>query len=51
VIKKALVPSAVLAALDLPGIVPCFFSGQLSQQYFVVIWQQFFWTALTAIFW
>ena len=49
-IEKALVPSAVLAALVLPGIVPCFFSGQLSPQYFVEIWQQFLWTALTAIF-
>ena len=47
-IEKALVP--VLAALVLPGIVPCFFSGQLSPQYFVEIWQQFLWTALTAIF-
>ena len=34
----------VLAALVLPGIVPCFFSGQLSPQYFVEIWQQFLWT-------
>ena len=40
----------VLAALVLPGIVPCFFSGKLSTQYFVEIWQQFLWTALTAIF-
>ena len=45
-----IIPSAVLAALVLPGIVLCFFSGQLSQQYFVEIWQQFLWTALTAIF-
>ena len=45
-----IIPSAVLAALVLPGIVPCFFSGQLSQLHFVEIWQQFLWTALTAIF-
>ena len=41
VIEKALVPSTVLAALVLPGIVPCFFSGQL----FTAI----FWLDSTAI--